>query len=474
MLEQIFFLHLSIIKNQMKNIFTNISFDKWIVLILFFISVYTVFNLKHWKKENRVIVSDVVDYYGYLPATFIYGDVTLTNPTNKITTYSPTFWYHTTPEGKKVFKTSMGMALIYAPFFFVAHLFATSTDAIADGFSTPYKFAICMSSLFYFLIGLIFLRKTLRLFFSTNVTAITLILIGLGTNLFYYTVIAIGMPHTYLFCLVAILTFLILKFYEKPTLINSIFIGFLSGLVVLIRPSMLVFALFASLVNISSIVDLKNRISFYSSNFKFLFILLLMALIVWLPQFYYWKIASGSFLFYSYTDEGFYFNDPQLFNSLFSFRKGWLIYTPLMVFSIVGLIMTIKNKLSLAILITVGSYIYINSSWWCWWFGGSFGQRPMIDLYPILAIGLAYFIDFISTKHKIVKTSFFMLLFLLAGFNLFQTRQAHEGILHHDSMTKEAYFKIAFKLQKQISRDEVAPYLNPPDYEAAKKGNRNQ
>jgi len=47
MLEQIFFLHLSIIKNQMKNIFTNISFDKWIVLILFFISVYTVFNLKH-------------------------------------------------------------------------------------------------------------------------------------------------------------------------------------------------------------------------------------------------------------------------------------------------------------------------------------------------------------------------------------------------------------------------------------------
>lgn len=61
----------------MKNIFTAISFDKWIVLILFFIHVYTVFNLKHWKKENRVIVSDVVDYYGYLPATFIYGDVTL-------------------------------------------------------------------------------------------------------------------------------------------------------------------------------------------------------------------------------------------------------------------------------------------------------------------------------------------------------------------------------------------------------------
>ncbi|MBW6484497.1 MAG: hypothetical protein K0B10_15765 [Vicingaceae bacterium] len=75
----------------MKNIFSNISIDKWVVLILFSITIYTVFNLKHWKKENRVIVSDVVDYYGYLPATFIYGDVTLTNPNNKITTYLLSF-----------------------------------------------------------------------------------------------------------------------------------------------------------------------------------------------------------------------------------------------------------------------------------------------------------------------------------------------------------------------------------------------
>ena len=460
----------------MKNIFTYISIDKWIVFILFFISTYTVFNQKHWKKENRVIVSDIVDYYGYLPATFIYGDVTLVHPNSKINTYSPTLWYHTTPEGKKVFKTSMGMAMLYSPFFFIAHIYANYTDVVPDGYSTPYKFAICMSSLFYFLIGLIFLAKTLRLFFSKNITAITLLLIVLGTNLFYYTVIAIGMPHTYLFCLVSMLTYVMLRFYEKPTIINSLLIGLLSGLVVLIRPSMIVFVFFALLVNITSLADLKNRLTFCISNFRFILLLLFIAFIVWLPQFYYWKIASGNYLFYSYTDEGFFFNDPQLFNSLFSFRKGWLIYTPLMVFSIVGLMIMLKNKnkLSLAILVTVSSYIYINSSWWCWWFGGSFGQRPMIDVYPLLAIGLAYFITFISDKNKVVKTVSATLLVAISGLNLFQTRQAHEGILHHDSMTKEAYIKIAFKLQNQISREEVAPFLNPPDYEAAKKGDRDQ
>lgn len=60
----------------------------------------------------------------------------------------------------------------------------------------------------------------------------------------------------------------------------------------------------------------------------------------------------------------------------------------------------------------------------------------------------------------------------MEGFYLFQTRQAHEGLLHHDSMTKAAYFKILFKLQSQITREEVKPYLKTPDYESAKKGNR--
>ncbi len=60
----------------------------------------------------------------------------------------------------------------------------------------------------------------------------------------------------------------------------------------------------------------------------------------------------------------------------------------------------------------------------------------------------------------------------MLGLSLFQTRQAHEGLIHHDSMTKEAYFKILFKLQKQVSREELKPYLKAPNYEAAKKGER--
>ena len=49
---------------------SKIEKDIWIVLLLIIISTYTIFNLKHWNKDNRIIAWDVISYYGYLPATF--------------------------------------------------------------------------------------------------------------------------------------------------------------------------------------------------------------------------------------------------------------------------------------------------------------------------------------------------------------------------------------------------------------------
>src|SRR5690349_18012744 len=59
-------------------------------------------------------------------------------------------------------------------------------------------------------------------------------------------------------------------------------------------------------------------------------------MIPWIPQMIYWKYYTGTFLFYTYGEEGFYFFNPQLFNVLLSYRKGWLVYTPIMVFALIG------------------------------------------------------------------------------------------------------------------------------------------
>ena len=60
-----------------------------------------------------------------------------------------TIWYTPTPNGGEVIKTSMGLAYLYAPFFFISHWYASTHAYDAGGYSPPYCFGIMMSNLFF-------------------------------------------------------------------------------------------------------------------------------------------------------------------------------------------------------------------------------------------------------------------------------------------------------------------------------------
>ena len=151
---------------------------------------------KNWQEENRVIVSDVINYYAYLPATFIYKDLGVKK---KETIESGHFWTKRMPNGNNIIKMSMGMAFVYSPFFFAGHAAAHLTGAETLGYSAPYKLALIIGALLYFLIGLIFLRKILLKYFTDTISAITILAIALGTNLAFYVGVESTMTHIYNF-----------------------------------------------------------------------------------------------------------------------------------------------------------------------------------------------------------------------------------------------------------------------------------
>ena len=273
----------------------KIKKDVWVIILLVTVSTYTIFNLKHWNKEEGIIAWDVVSYYGYLPATFIYDDVSLENPNEKFEEFKHVFWMEKARNGGQVFKTTMGMSVLYAPFFFASHLYALNSENEPGGYSKPYKFGIAMSGLFYLLLGFIFLRKVLQKYFSNKVAALTLLFIGLGTNLYYYTVIAVGMPHVYLFSLLSISIYCVMLWYENPSLKLSVVLGLLFGLMVLIRPTMLIIISFPLLYNI---VSIKERLLFFKKQIVPLLIVVFCAFLIWVPQFIYWNKTRRSWGFF--------------------------------------------------------------------------------------------------------------------------------------------------------------------------------
>lgn len=443
------------------------------VLIIFLFSVLSFKNWVAWSEHP--FTNDVDQYYSYLVAQFIHHDLGFH--------FQHTYWLVETPIGEHVPKVTMGLSYLYLPFFVIANNIAFAFDYEGLGYSAPYAWCIHLGSIFYVVWGLWYQRKILILFFNEWITSLVILLILFGTNLFFYTFKESEMAHSYLFFLFSAFLYHTIKWHSTNKNKYLYYLSFVAGLITIIRPTEGLVLLFPLLYNVTSFTALKQNLSkLFSLKWKLIFVVVLFMLPI-IPQMIYWKIYTGQLLFFSYgSSEGFFFGDPKFYSVLFGWRKGWFVYTPLMIFSIIGLIMMYKKWkgffVPLAIYLLVN--IYLICSWWDWGFGGAFGMRALVQTYAFLTIPLAFFLKWLFSVSKAwLKISLSTVCFALFGFfianNLFQTWLLKNSLMHWDSMTKEAYF-YTFLRKNYTNEDRV--YLETlfknPNYEEMRKGNRDE
>ncbi len=418
------------------------------IVILMYVLVRAAFFLANWEK-SFILTWDVFGYYLYLPALFIYndlGDLTFVPEILESYYHSSSFYYAAQlPEGGLILKYPAGLALMYSPFFLLGHLGAHLFGYPADGFSLPYQFAISMGSIAFVVLGLLVLRKVLIKYFDDLTVAICLLILVLGTNLFNYSAYDGAMPHAYLFTLYAIILWLTERWHARPRMKTAIALGLLIGLAALTRPINVLIFLLPLFWGISSKEKLREKYQLLLHKWPQVLILGLCIGLVGSIQLIYWKIYSGSFIFYSYEDQGFSFLSPHITDGLFSYRKGWLVYTPVMILALLGFIPFFRrNKgIFMPVLIVACIHTYIVFSWDVWWYGGAFGQRPMIDIYALLAFPLASLISYVRPKrYLLIATLVFA--FLCIDLNLMMTWQAHApgGGFYTEETTKGYFWKI--------------------------------
>lgn len=447
--------------------------DISVIALLFVIFSATIFSFHYsiWKKPNKVIENEVQSYYGYLPAAFIYNDISLSYiDTKEHKDLFVRYWKTKSEKGKYILTTSSGMAILYFPFFVVANQLAPILGYESDGYSLPYRFAISMSSLFYLAIGLFFLRKLLNRYFPRYITAITMIIIVICTNILYYVSHEPGMSHVYSFALITIFILLSDNWYNNPCIKNAILLGLLAGIISLIRPTNIVVILILILWKINNLTELWKRILFFINKWHFVLIMIFMALLVWIPQIIYWYTLSGSLFYYSYPEgETFFFSNPQMWSTIFSWRKGLFIYTPVLLLSVIGFINLYKQQRGLfwPFLIYLIITWYLISSWWSWWYGGSLGLRPFIDSYSVFAISLAAFIKWTFELKWKSKIGIIVILLGLSHLGYWHTKRYIGGSIHWVAMTKEAYFSC---FNRKSPTAEFKSKLRYPDNKLAKQG----
>jgi len=448
--------------------FSKSRLSIFVILFSVFIYIWTIFNISNWDK-NKVIIHDIISYYSYLPATFIYHDLSFEFTDELPHEVKSKIWYLTAPNGSRVQKMSMGLSILYSPFFLIAHQTAKIFGTPATGYSWIYNMFLVFSSLFYFFSGLIFLRKILLRLFDDKTTALTLFILAFGTNLLFYVTNESPMSHSYNFFLFVLMIYHTLKWHDNQKFKTAIYIGVISGLITIVRPSNVIILLIPLLYGIWNKETFIQKIEIVKQKWFHLLIIVALTILIFSPQMFYWKYITGDYWYYSYGSEGFFFLKPKIFKGLFSFRKGWLLYTPIMIFALVGIPIMFRQLKSFFLPITLFFLlnIYIVFSWWCWWYGGSFGMRSLIESYAVLSIPLALFIKNIFQKRKLIKTSAIIFLLILTSLNVFQTLQYRRTIIHWDSMTKEAYFSTFGKLKFP---DNYKGIIQKPDYDNALRG----
>ncbi|MEL6672626.1 MAG: hypothetical protein AAFR61_10565 [Bacteroidota bacterium] len=400
--------------------------------------------------SEATISWDVYGYYLYLPAFFIYDDLAkLEFKDEMFEKYRPAGDFHHAvpqPNGNWVMKYPIGMAVIYTPFFLGGHAYATMSDAYAaDGFSMPYQLAISLAGLFYALLGLWFMRKVLLHYFSDLVAASILAILVLCTNYLNYVSFDGAMPHNALFSLFAIILWLTIKWHEKPDWRYALGLGVAIGLSTIIRPTEILISLVPLFWGVYNKESFQQKWQLLWTNRLQVLILIGATFLMGLIQMLYWKSYSGHFLYYSYEEFGFDWLRPHLWSGLFSFRKGWFIYTPVMILAVLGFIPLYKHHRE-KFFALAGHFVitlYIVFAWQVWWYGGSFGARPLVQSYALLAFPLGAFLTWVfQQKWRTIAVAVFV--FLCADLNLLMTWQAHarDGNWEAEYMTKAYFWKI--------------------------------
>lgn len=426
----------------------KLFFNKAVIFGIVMVATLFASN-SQWGKDDwqGIIEADGKGYYAYLPAAFIYNDLNFSFFDSIARKYPSRFYdYRANYNGKTANKYFAGTAIAMMPFFLGAHAHSKITGSLSDGYSKGYSIAISLAAIFYLFIGLLYLRKILRdLGAQDGIVSFILIAIVFGTNVLYYTVCEPAMSHIYSFALITMFIYYLRIFYTQPAFRYVFILAVLLGMFTLIRPVNILIVFIAPFLAGDKQTFL-NGLLVLKKNFSGSLVALLLFMAIVSIQLLIYKIQTGSFWVDSYGAESFNFRDPHLLDFLFSYKKGLFVYTPLCFISLLGFFYLFrKNKFQFySLIFFLIALIYVLSSWWNWWYGGSFGTRVLVEYYAIFALLLYFSYEFL--KQRWARSIYSFLIVAAIIICQVQTYQYRYFAIHWEKMDKEHYWRAFMRI----------------------------
>ncbi|MEL7121543.1 MAG: hypothetical protein AAFO07_19000 [Bacteroidota bacterium] len=329
----------------------------------------------------------------------------------------------------------------------------------ANGYGKNYYFVIAFSTVIYVLIGFWLLISTLSKHFKPLTVVLATLSIALATNLFFQATY-VTMVHSFLFFDYCLLIYLTDRFFDRPNRWKALAIGLVVGLITITRVPEIISILIPLFWGVTNLKSFRERVQFFIQNYGLLIFAAIGLLLVVSLQLGYWYYTSGKLIFNPYEGEGFNFLKPNIWLGFFDFKNGWLIYTPIMAFSLIGFAF-LKRYYASPLIPIIGFILlhtFIHYSYYAWTYFPGLGQRPMVETYALLAFPLAACWQYFLSKKYLVWIPFVAVGFF-SWHNLFQTWQMREGIIWSER-GNQAFYTATFGQSKGSWKSLVAFDIN--------------
>lgn len=393
-----------------------------LIILLTILTVCIFLLLGRLYKTNSAIGGDAVYYYSTLRSIIIDKDLNLTNEYkyfhNQISPFTGNRKIPVLPDldpqtGRMPVKYPIGSSIFLIPPFLLTHnvsviLHEVGTPVTADGYTTLYQASVAISSLLYAFLGLLLIYNLGKKIFEPKVALLATLDIWLATPLIYYMTMEPLSSQPISFFAVSLFIYLWYTTRGKNKLYPWIALGIIGGLMSIVRYQD---SLFLLIPIIDQIIMFRKKIVL-----RLLVLLLFFGLTISI------QLSLNNYFFGSPFNTGAYdvglpyLASPKILYSLFSFQRGLLVWSPILVFALVGLYWFIKKSKLIGILLLFSflAQLYIVSSWADPSQGDSFGNRILLNSTLIFALGLMQFLKTIKNYQKLFLVIFSLLILINA------------------------------------------------------------
>jgi hypothetical protein len=365
-----------------------------------------VFALSLPAVTTRFYASDEVQFFAWLRSVAFDRDADFDNEyryfrdTGRMQDegFRVTFLDETNEAGRRRNFTPIGTAILWAPFFAIGHVVALATGAPADGLSQPYISAVTYGSAVYGFIALILANAIVRRVLG-DASWLPALLVLVGTPLVFYMYVAPGFSHACSAFAVSLFIWIWLRVRSDWTPMGAACLGASAALMAMVREQDLFFAAGPAL----DFLRWSFRGRPVAAILRSAVIGIVATALVYLPQLAAYQALNGHPGPGREVARKMTWWSPHGFEVLWSTEHGLFFWTPLALMAVLGLVWQAVSRtanakadaswVSLVLVVMVALQIYVSGSVESWTVAGSFGQRRFVALTPVLAVGLAVWLE---------------------------------------------------------------------------------